>query len=78
MVLCIMAIQDDHDRDTVEELFRQNYKLMMYIAKGILKDQNKAEDAVSQAFIRIIDKLLTSFRNYHLRIVTKQEGWSLY
>lgn len=64
MVLCIMAIQDDHDRDTVEELFRQNYKLMMYIAKGILKDQNKAEDAVSQAFIRIIDKLQKlSFEN---------------
>ena len=57
MLFCTMAIQSDSDRSTVEELFRQNYKLMMYIARGILKDQARAEDAVSQAFLRSIDSL---------------------
>ncbi|WP_243112577.1 MULTISPECIES: RNA polymerase sigma factor [Acutalibacteraceae] len=52
-----MTIQNETDRDAVERLYRQNYKTMMYIAIGILKDQSKAEDAVSQAFLRIIDKL---------------------
>lgn len=64
MLLCIMAIQNDNDRSTVEELYRQNYKMMMYIAKNILKDREKAEDAVSQAFVKIIDKLQKfSFEN---------------
>lgn len=64
MLLCIMAIQNDNDRNTVEELYRQNYKMMMYIARKILKDQDKAEDAVSQAFVKIIDKLQKfSFEN---------------
>ncbi|QNK42315.1 RNA polymerase sigma factor [Caproicibacter fermentans] len=57
MLLCIMAIQNDNDRRTVEELYLQNYRIMMYIAMKILKDKSKAEDAVSQAFIKIIDKL---------------------
>lgn len=57
MLLCIMAIQNDNDRRLVEQLYLQNYKLMMYIAKTILQDQDKAEDAVSQVFVKIIDKL---------------------
>ena len=37
---------------------------MLYIAKSILKDQGKAEDAVVQAFIKIIDKFQKfSFKN---------------
>lgn len=57
MLLCIMTIQNESDRNAVEQLYRQNYKSMMYIALCILKDRSKAEDAVSQAFLRIIDKL---------------------
>lgn len=53
----IMAIQNESDRNFVELLYQQNYKMMMYIAKGILKDQSRAEDAVSQAFVKLIDKL---------------------
>lgn len=57
MLLCIMTIQNDNDRSIVERLYRENYRWMLYIAKQILKDQNKAEDAVSQTFLKIIDKL---------------------
>ena len=64
MLLYIMAIQNDNDRNTVERLYRENYRWMLYIAKQILKDQNKAEDAVSQTFVKIIDKLQKfSFEN---------------
>ena len=57
VLLCVMAIQNNSDRETAEKLYRQNYKMMIYIARKILKDQEKAEDAVSQAFVKIIDKL---------------------
>lgn len=64
MLLCIMAIQNDDDRNTVERLYLENYKWMLYIARQILKDQNKAEDAVSQTFVKLIDKLQKfSFEN---------------
>lgn len=56
MLFFITAIQNEDERRFVEQLYHQNYKLMMYIAQQILKDHDKAEDAVSQAFIKIIDK----------------------
>jgi RNA polymerase sigma-70 factor (ECF subfamily) len=57
MLLCITAIQNDSDRNTVERLYCENYRWMLYVAKEILEDQDKAEDAVSQVFLKIIDKL---------------------
>ncbi|MCI1965986.1 MAG: sigma-70 family RNA polymerase sigma factor [Oscillospiraceae bacterium] len=64
MLPCIMAIENEKERQTMEQLYQKNYKLMIYIAKGILKDQSKAEDAVSQAFIKIIEKFQKfSFEN---------------
>lgn len=57
MLLCVMAIQSDGDRRTVEQLYRENSRWMLYLAKKILSDQDKAEDAVSQTFVKIIGKL---------------------
>ena len=57
MLLCITAIQNDSDRNTMERLYRENYRWMLHLAKEILKDQDKAEDAVSQVFLKIIKKL---------------------
>lgn len=70
MLPCILAIQNENERQTMEELYRRNYKLMMYIAKGILKDQNKAEDAVSQAFLKIIEK----FQKFSFENCNKSRG----
>lgn len=36
-----------------EQIFREYYGLMMYIAMGILKDHDLAEDAVEEAYIKI-------------------------
>lgn len=64
MLLCIMAIQNDNDRNTVEELYSKYGSTMLYIAKSILKDQYRAEDAVTQAFLAIIENLQKfSFEN---------------
>lgn len=52
-----MVIQNEEDRSTIENLYHNYHRLMMYIAREILKDQEKAEDAVSQTFIKIIDNL---------------------
>lgn len=57
MLLCIMAIQDSDDRTTVEGLYSEYGGTMLYIAKSILKDQYRAEDAVEQAFVKIIENL---------------------
>lgn len=57
MLFCGMAIQTEEDRNTIEDLYQNYHRMMLYIAKGILKDQEKAEDAVSQTFLKIIDNL---------------------
>lgn len=55
MLVCIMAIQNESDRETVEGLFNHYGSTMLYIAQSILHDRVLAEDAVSEAFIKIID-----------------------
>ncbi|WP_283609237.1 RNA polymerase sigma factor [Faecalispora anaeroviscerum] len=57
MLLCGMIIQSEEDRSTIESLYHNYHRLMLYIAKGILNDQEKAEDAVSLTFLKIIDNL---------------------
>ncbi len=52
-----MAIENDDDREKAAELYRLYSSTMLYIAKSILHDHYLAEDAVIQAFIRIIDNL---------------------
>ncbi len=52
-----MAIQNDNDREKAANIYRLYSSTMLYIAKRILIDVHLAEDAVSEAFIRIIDNL---------------------
>lgn len=54
MLAFLMAIEDDHERNKVIGLYQQYYSTMFYVAKSILNDYSLAEDAVSEAFIRII------------------------
>ncbi len=59
MVILVLftMIEDEKNRSKLEVLYN-NYKYtMLYVAKGILKDQDLAEDAVHKAFIKIIDNL---------------------
>ncbi|HEX3027639.1 MAG TPA: sigma-70 family RNA polymerase sigma factor [Clostridia bacterium] len=57
MLICIQTIQNDSERSLVEDIYRSHIGTMIYIAQGILKDRYRAEDAVSQAFLKIIDNL---------------------
>ena len=63
-MICIQAIENEADRDLVEELYRTYCGVMLSAAWGVLKDQTRAEDAVSRAFVKIIDDLQTfSFKD---------------
>ncbi len=57
MLPIIMAINDNKVRNKVEELYHCYYSTMFYVAKGILHDEHLAEDAVSDAFVKIIDNV---------------------
>lgn len=54
MFYCMMMLDDD-DRDYIEELYLDNRQMAYHIANRILHDELKAEDAVSEAFIRIAE-----------------------
>ena len=57
MLAVIMMVQDEQERNKVEQIYNRYYSMMFYIAKGILHDEHLAEDAVSEAFIRIINNI---------------------
>ncbi|MDF1494430.1 RNA polymerase sigma factor [Caproiciproducens sp. CPB-2] len=70
MLIIIQEIQNEADRSFVEELYQKHGSTMLYIAQGILKDQARAEDAVSQAFLKIIDNL----QKFHFENCNKTRG----
>lgn len=57
MIAFIMTIENEDDRRKATDLYERYGRTMLYIARGILKDHSLAEDAVSEAFVRIIDNL---------------------
>lgn len=57
MIVLAMAIKNHDDREKAAEIYRLYSMTMFRIAKGILHDAHLAEDAVSEAFVRIIDNL---------------------
>lgn len=57
MLAIIMAIEDEQERNKIEEVYNRYYSTMLYIAKDILRDEGLAEDAVSESFIKIINNV---------------------
>lgn len=57
MLAFLMTIENDSDRDKVTEIYQLYHGTMLYVANSILKENHLAEDAVSEAFIKIIDNL---------------------
>ncbi len=57
LLALIMMIENEEDRNKASEIYRRYGRMMLYIARSILSDQSHAEDAVSEAFIKIIDNL---------------------
>ncbi|MFA0816688.1 MAG: hypothetical protein ACC608_12995 [Anaerofustis sp.] len=50
--MIIMTIANNEDRNKAEQLYNRYRCTMLYIANGILHDNNLAEDAVSESFIK--------------------------
>jgi len=57
MILFLAMIDSEEDKTKFEYIYTQYRQLMFYIAKGIIHNDDLAEDAVQQAFLRIIDNL---------------------
>ena len=56
--LFLALIDEETEKEKFESLYYRYRNLMYYIAAGILKDENLAEDAVQEAFFRVA-------RNFH-------------
>jgi len=57
MILFLNAIEDEHLRSLLEEVYLLYRKDLLYIANGILHDYHEAEDVVQTAIIKFSDYL---------------------
>ena len=53
-MLYLMMLESPEDKSKFEELYYSYRNLMYYIARGILHDDGLAEDAVQEAFYRLV------------------------
>ena len=53
----MLAIENESDREFIERLYTQNYAAMLQKAKDILKNHQRAEDAVEAVMLRLIDRI---------------------
>lgn len=53
MLLLMMSLVTDEQKDLLESLFREKRTLFLYIANRVLHNHQAAEDAVSDAMIKI-------------------------
>ena len=57
MLALMMIMETEEDREKAAEIYRLYRGTMLYTAKSILHEAHLAEDAVSEAFIKIINNL---------------------
>jgi RNA polymerase sigma-70 factor, ECF subfamily len=57
LIAFIMTIEAKEDRDKVADIYRLYSGTMLYMANSVLNEIHLAEDAVSEAFIKIIDNI---------------------
>ena len=79
LIWSILAIENESDREFIEQLYLQNYAVMLQKAKGILKGTHRAEDAVESVMLKLIDRLellrgcnRASLRSYLLTCVRNE------
>lgn len=56
--LYLSMLETSEERNKFEVLYHLHKRTMLYVAKGILKDDYLAEDAVHEAFIRVINHFI--------------------
>lgn len=57
MLICLSLIETEEEKSKFEQLYIRYKNIMYYVAFQILKDSYSAEDAVHQAFLRVINHL---------------------
>lgn len=57
MLAIILAIEDENDRQFVEDIFNKYAEKMYLVAVNILQNHDDAEDCVQDTIVKIIDKL---------------------
>lgn len=57
MLTLFLTIENEDDRDKITKLYKLYSGTMLYVANNILQDIHLAEDAVSEAFIKIMNNL---------------------
>ena len=57
MLIYLLMIETEEDKNKFVQLYEKYRKLMFYVANQILKDEYLAEDAVHHTFIKIIENL---------------------
>jgi len=56
-IIIVQAIESEEDLNKMEQLYREYRQLLFSVANNILHDSHAAEDAVNDAFIRVIRNL---------------------
>ena len=91
--LYLTMLETSEERNKFEVLYQLHKRTMLYVAKGVLKDDYLAEDAVHEAFIRVINHfvkigepnspqtryfLIVIVRNISLTMLEKQKKTVLF
>lgn len=82
--LMITAIENDDDRQLAAELYTRYRAVMLRRAGSILKEDDRAEEAVQEAMLRVIRHLEKvrmipeNERAYYLAAVTQTAALDLY
>ena len=90
LLFCMALIETEEEQLTFQHIYQKYGKQMHYVAKGILKKTEAAEDAVQNAFIGIATSIhrvpttseaaikayvLTATRNAALAVLKEEQKW---
>ena len=57
LAYAILAIENESDREFMEDLYRRHYSLMYRKALSMMKNSSDAEDVVEAAILKLIDRI---------------------
>ena len=57
MLIYLQMIETDEDKSKFEQIYIEYRGLIFYVAHQLLKNEQNAEDAVSQAFIKVVENI---------------------
>ena len=62
--LYLAALESDGDKKQFRELYRRYHRVMERTALAVLHDPHDAEEAVQEAFLRVIENFSKIYENY--------------